>query len=109
MTVNDQSHSVLFSIKNKETNFRSFPDGYHFNTKKFDAIQNNTILTIDIKTGEIINQWGNNRFVSNSFDIEIKFHFSFYMPHGLFVDNEENIWLTDVAMHQVNLFSFFVN
>jgi hypothetical protein len=39
----------------------------------------------------------------------MKFDFSFYMPHGLFVDNEENIWLTDVAMHQVNLFSFFVN
>lgn len=25
----------------------------------------------------------------------------FYLPHGLTVDNEGNIWITDVAMHQV--------
>jgi hypothetical protein len=24
------------------------------------------------------------------------------MPHGLSIDHQENIWLTDVAMHQVN-------
>jgi hypothetical protein len=37
----------------------------------------------------------------------MKFYFSFYMPHGLFIDNEENVWLTDVAMHQVNFFVSF--
>ncbi len=25
------------------------------------------------------------------------------MPHGLSVDAEENLWLTDVAMHQVRI------
>jgi hypothetical protein len=24
------------------------------------------------------------------------------MPHGISIDNQGNIWLTDVAMHQVN-------
>ena len=24
------------------------------------------------------------------------------MPHGLSIDTEGNLWLTDVAMHQVN-------
>jgi len=23
------------------------------------------------------------------------------MPHGLHVDKDDNVWLTDVAMHQV--------
>lgn len=26
---------------------------------------------------------------------------SFYMPHGLTIDHENNLWMTDVAMHQV--------
>jgi len=28
-------------------------------------------------------------------------YFSFYMPHGLEVDANDNIWITDVALHQV--------
>lgn len=31
--------------------------------------------------------------------------FRFYMPHGLTVDHENNIWVTDVALHQVFKFS----
>jgi hypothetical protein len=33
--------------------------------------------------------------------MKVKSNFRFFMPHGLFIDNQENIWLTDVAMHQV--------
>lgn len=29
----------------------------------------------------------------------------FYMPHGLTIDNHDNIWVTDVALHQVLKFS----
>ena len=25
----------------------------------------------------------------------------FFMPHGLHVDSYDNVWLTDVALHQV--------
>ncbi len=31
--------------------------------------------------------------------------FRFYMPHGLHVDHEDNVWLTDVALHQVFKFA----
>lgn len=31
-------------------------------------------------------EWGNNHF---------------YMPHGLTIDHENNVWVTDVALHQV--------
>ncbi len=40
--------------------YRSFPDGRNFDQKKFGAIPENTILTINTRTGQIVNQWGNN-------------------------------------------------
>ncbi|MFT4782235.1 MAG: peptidylamidoglycolate lyase [Pseudohongiellaceae bacterium] len=51
-----------------------------------DKIQENTILTLDKKTGEILKSWGADLFV---------------MPHGLEIDNENNVWVTDVGLHQV--------
>ncbi|HTH29880.1 MAG TPA: peptidyl-alpha-hydroxyglycine alpha-amidating lyase family protein [Lacibacter sp.] len=53
-------------------------------------IDKNTILELDGETGSIINEWGANLFI---------------MPHGLTVDKEDNIWLTDVGLHQVFKFS----
>lgn len=49
-------------------------------------IKENTISLIDSKTGKILNSWGSNLFI---------------MPHGLEVDNEDNIWVTDCGLHQV--------
>ncbi|MFD1315168.1 peptidyl-alpha-hydroxyglycine alpha-amidating lyase family protein [Namhaeicola litoreus] len=49
-------------------------------------ITENTISTIDSKTGEILNAWGNDLFI---------------MPHGLEVDQHDNIWVTDCGLHQV--------
>jgi peptidylamidoglycolate lyase len=45
-----------------------------------------TVLTFDSETGELVTQWGTNRFV---------------MPHSLTIDDADNIWLTDVGLHQV--------
>ena len=39
--------------------YRSFPDGLNFDKKKFDAIPENTILTVNTLTGQILHQWGN--------------------------------------------------
>jgi peptidylamidoglycolate lyase len=55
-----------------------------------DNIQENTIVTINKLTGEILKSWGADLFI---------------MPHGLEVDNENNVWVTDVALHQVFKFS----
>lgn len=49
-----------------------------------------TILKLDRESGAILNSWGENLFI---------------MPHGLTVDHEHNIWVTDVALHQVFKFS----
>jgi peptidylamidoglycolate lyase len=54
-------------------------------------IQKKTILVIDKNSGKLLNSWGENLFV---------------MPHELEVDQENNIWVTDVALHQVLKFSY---
>lgn len=49
----------------------------------------NTILTVDQFTGKVKSEMGANLF---------------YMPHGISVDHENNIWVTDVGLHQVMMF-----
>ena len=49
-----------------------------------------TIFLFDGHTGELLARWGADRFA---------------MPHGLTVDDHDNLWLTDAALHQVFKFS----
>jgi peptidylamidoglycolate lyase len=53
-------------------------------------ISSNTILMIDRNTGGIKNAWGAHLFI---------------MPHGLTVDKLNNVWVTDVGLHQIFKFS----
>ena len=49
-----------------------------------------TVIQFDGNSGKVLNMWGAD---------------SFAMPHGLTIDDQDNIWLTDVALHQVFKFS----
>jgi peptidylamidoglycolate lyase len=49
-----------------------------------------TVLVFDGRTGAILSKWGAGEFA---------------MPHGLYVDRQDNVWLTDVAYHQVYKYS----
>ena len=51
-----------------------------------EKILEDTFVEIDKISGEIIKSWGSDLFI---------------MPHGLEIDNEDNIWITDVGLHQV--------
>lgn len=55
-----------------------------------EPIQGKTVLVIDSDNGKLIDSWGDNLFI---------------MPHGLKVDNENNVWVTDVGLHQIFKFS----
>lgn len=55
-----------------------------------EAIPETTISVIDGSTGKLLRSWGENQFV---------------MPHGLTIDHEDNVWLTDVALQQVYKFT----
>ncbi|MEO5594662.1 MAG: peptidyl-alpha-hydroxyglycine alpha-amidating lyase family protein [Chitinophagaceae bacterium] len=66
---------------------RKWPlDGSMYKTR----IAAKTILLLDSDNGKIINSWGDNLFI---------------MPHGLTVDPNNNIWVTDVGLHQVFKFN----
>lgn len=54
-------------------------------------IQHKTILIINKDNGEVVESWSENFFI---------------MPHGLKVDHENNIWVTDVGLQQVFKFSY---
>lgn len=49
-------------------------------------ILKNTMLKIDTESGKVIKEWGDGLFC---------------WPHGLNVDKDGNIWVTDVGLHQV--------
>lgn len=49
-----------------------------------------TVWVFDGRTGKVVQQWGAGLFA---------------MPHGLTVDDHDNVWLTDVALQQVFKFS----
>lgn len=49
-----------------------------------------TVSMLDADSGVVLRTWGDNRFI---------------MPHGLSIDADDNVWLTDVGTHQVYKFS----
>lgn len=51
-----------------------------------EPIAEATIVVIDPVSGKLLRSLGANAFV---------------MPHGITIDREDNIWVTDVALHQV--------
>jgi peptidylamidoglycolate lyase len=59
-------------------------------TDKTHAIVSPTVLCFDGASGKLLASWGQNRFLE---------------PHGLRIDREDNVWLTDRALQQVFKFS----
>lgn len=76
--INTNQHIFVFHRAGREWPLiASMPDTY---------ISSKTILMLDRESGEILNSWGDNLFI---------------MPHGLTVDMNNNIWVTDVGLNQV--------
>ena len=55
-----------------------------------DTIPRATVWVFDAATGRVVRSWGAGQFI---------------MPHGLTIDHEDNVWLTDVGRHQVFKFA----
>lgn len=66
--------------------FSSFNETFHYQHVEEGPILTNAIVTLSPKTGEVLSSWGAGFF---------------YMPHGITIDHQGNVWVTDVAMHQV--------
>lgn len=76
---------ILF-ITNYDVLFSSFNETYHYQHIDEGPILTNAIVTLSPKTGDVLSSWGAGFF---------------YMPHGITIDHHGNVWVTDVAMHQV--------
>lgn len=82
ISIDTNQNIVVFHRADREWSlFGAMPDS---------PIKSKTILIINKDNGKLINSWGDNLFI---------------MPHGLKVDNENNIWVTDVGLNQVFKFS----
>jgi peptidylamidoglycolate lyase len=64
--------------------------GRGFDTSAIEPLEQDAVLEIDDDTGQLIRSWGANRFL---------------VPHGITVDHDNNVFLTDVGLHQVFKFS----
>jgi len=80
--IDTNQNIIVFHRADREWSlFGSIPD---------EPIISKTILVIDKERGKLLDSWGDNLFI---------------MPHGLTVDHENNIWVSDVGLHQVLKFS----
>ncbi|KAH8253907.1 hypothetical protein KR032_007535 [Drosophila birchii] len=77
---------VIFHRVNRVWGQQTFDNRNIYQEQYLGPIRESTILALEPATGAVKYDWGKNFF---------------YMPHGLTVDPEDNVWVTDVAMHQV--------
>lgn len=81
---------VVFHRGNRIWDANSFSLNEVYRHMHDGPIPNDTILVFDALDGTLKQSWGSNLF---------------YLPHGLTVDFEGFVWLTDVALHQVFKFT----
>jgi peptidylamidoglycolate lyase len=64
--------------------------GRGFDTAATETLKDPTVLEIDAATGQLIHSWGADTFL---------------VPHGITIDHANNVFLTDVGLHQVLKYS----
>ncbi|XP_003388865.3 PREDICTED: peptidyl-glycine alpha-amidating monooxygenase-like [Amphimedon queenslandica] len=75
----------MFHRGNHVWDFNSFTVSDYYNEREKGPITESVILVTD-PNGTVITKWGK--------DI-------FYLPHGLSIDPDDTLWMTDVARHQI--------
>ena len=86
ISVDVYGNPVLFHRGDRTWDSNTFDWSNKFSGDQNSPLVQKTILTLNASNGGIINAWGDNFF---------------FMPHMLTVDHQNNVWVTDVAMHQV--------
>ncbi|KAL1513656.1 hypothetical protein ABEB36_003041 [Hypothenemus hampei] len=85
VAVNSASQPVIFHRADRVWDRFTFNQTNHYQQSSLGPIQDHTVLTLNNLNGSILHKWGANLF---------------YMPHGLTIDRHDNLWITDVGMHQ---------
>ncbi|XP_026683049.1 peptidyl-alpha-hydroxyglycine alpha-amidating lyase 1 [Diaphorina citri] len=81
-----QSNVYVFHRGDRVWNSDTFYDNNLYKHRADGPIATETVLVLDPNTGHLVKSWGANMF---------------YLPHGITIDAYDNIWITDVALHQV--------
>ena len=80
--IDSRQHVFIFSRAGRQwTDLVPMPSSF---------ISGKTVMEVDNTTGQLLNSWRDHFFI---------------MPHGLTVDRDDNIWVTDVGLHQVFKFT----
>jgi len=91
----DEDRNLLvFHRGQRKWAFDSFYPNNQFNTLRYGPIEENVLSLLNPENMKEVESWGANKF---------------YMPHGLTIDFDNNIWLTDVALHQVFKYNFKIS
>ncbi|XP_044737426.1 peptidyl-alpha-hydroxyglycine alpha-amidating lyase 2-like [Chrysoperla carnea] len=91
VAVNSKNQPVIFHRADHVWDADAFDGNDNYLQRERGPITENTVLVLDPETGEILHSWGANLF---------------YMPHGITIDSHDNLWVTDVALHQAFKFKF---
>ncbi|XP_067001360.1 peptidyl-alpha-hydroxyglycine alpha-amidating lyase 1 isoform X2 [Anabrus simplex] len=90
VSVDGSGNIVIFHRGDRIWGAQTFRYDNVYNERNKGPILQNTVVVFNATTGLVVEEWGRNMF---------------YLPHGLTVDHENNVWVTDVALHQVFKFS----
>nr|CAD7459162.1 unnamed protein product [Timema tahoe] len=85
VSLDKDGNVVVFHRGDREWGAESFQPNNVYNQRALGPIQQNTVVVFNATTGKVV--------------------YEFYLPHGLAVDPENNVWVTDVALHQVFKFA----
>ncbi|XP_057176846.1 peptidylglycine alpha-amidating monooxygenase isoform X2 [Triplophysa rosa] len=86
LALNSDENLVIFHRGDHTWGINSFDSNGIYQQKSLGPIQQSTIVLLDPVKGRVLRASGRN---------------TFYMPHGITTDKDDNYWVTDVALHQV--------
>nr|CAD7258196.1 unnamed protein product [Timema shepardi] len=104
VSLDKDGNVVVFHRGDREWGAESFQPNNVYNQRALGPIQQNTVVVFNATTGKVVYEWGSNRQQHKSI-LSLQELPLFYLPHGLAVDPENNVWVTDVALHQVFKFA----
>lgn len=86
VTVDQHGQVVVFHRGKHVWGGGTFDNYDNYQRKEDGPVNEDTVVVLDPHSGAVIKSWGKGLF---------------YMPHGLSIDHEDNLWVTDVALHQI--------
>uniref|UniRef100_A0A1B6DI40 Peptidylamidoglycolate lyase n=1 Tax=Clastoptera arizonana TaxID=38151 RepID=A0A1B6DI40_9HEMI len=90
VTINSKGQVLIFHRGDHIWNGETFDINHNYLLRDLGPISKPTIIVYDPVLGTVLQEWGEKIF---------------FIPHGISVDHEDNLWLTDVALHQIFKFS----